>query len=148
MNGQETEQFMIAYTPDCLGKLSQRDLEKLHDHGYPIPLSQLPEFHGSLRGEGDPLRVTMVTGGESVREEEEEEDWSMYLNLNPGFVKIATAGQTEDNGPLRRQLRKAEVVYTRGIEEILSNLTGPLEVTYTVSPDEVTPQLGSMEACD
>ena len=27
---------IIAYTPDCLGKLSQGDLELLHEHGYPV----------------------------------------------------------------------------------------------------------------
>ena len=129
---------LIAYTPDCLGKLSQQDLEKLHDHGFPIPLSQLPEYHGSLQGEGDPPRVRMVVERDSLCEEEEVEEWSMYLDLDPGFVKIATAGQPVDVEPM---LKKAEVVYTRGIEEILSNLAGPLEVTYTVSPDEVMSNL-------
>ena len=37
---------LIAYTPDCLGKLPPEDLDRLHDHGFPIPLSQLPEHHG------------------------------------------------------------------------------------------------------
>ena len=37
---------LIAYTPDCLGKLSQDVLEQLHELRFPIPISQLPEYHG------------------------------------------------------------------------------------------------------
>ena len=53
---------IIAYTPDCLGKLGQEDLEALHDHGFPVPLSQLPEYHGDLRaGQPQMMSVNMST---------------------------------------------------------------------------------------
>ena len=35
----------FAYTPDCLGQLTTDDLEALHDHGFLVPISQLPEYH-------------------------------------------------------------------------------------------------------
>ena len=58
---------IIGYTPDCLGKLSQEDLQQLHEHDFPVPLSQLPEFNGSAQVEGwNPyVRATQVDGSPS-----------------------------------------------------------------------------------
>ena len=83
-------------------------------------------------------RLRAAATEESSVEEEQAEDWSMYLDLNPGFVKIADANAFPEVIPKRH---KAEVVYTRNIESILANLTGPLDVTYIVSPEEVMANL-------
>eukprot|EP00439_Symbiodinium_sp_Y106_P075260 s873_g14.t2 len=84
-NGERT--VLIAYTPDCLGKLSQEDLEGLHEHGFPIPLSQLPEYHGDLRAKEDLPQVRTAVVDENLLEH--DSDWTMYLDLEPGLVKIA-----------------------------------------------------------
>ena len=34
---------LVAYTPQCLGKLDYKDIQALDEHGFPPPLSQLPE---------------------------------------------------------------------------------------------------------
>ncbi|CAE7365496.1 unnamed protein product [Symbiodinium microadriaticum] len=125
---------VIAYTPDCLGKLNQQDLEGLHSHGFPIPLSQLPEFHGGSPLKEETPHIQALDQRTSVEEESDAPQWEMYLDLEPGVVKVADAHQGEVQEPM---VSKAEVSFTRGIEEILSNLTGPLDVTYNVSPDEV-----------
>eukprot|EP00439_Symbiodinium_sp_Y106_P026580 s3624_g3.t1 len=133
-NGERT--VLIAYTPDCLGKLSQEDLEGLHEHGFPIPLSQLPEYHGDLQIMEDLPQVrTALVDGDLL---EHDADWTMYLDLEPGLVKIADTTTPIRKSPL---MRKTEVVYTRNIENILANLSGPLDVTYTISPEEVMSNL-------
>eukprot|EP00439_Symbiodinium_sp_Y106_P008272 s16020_g1.t1 len=133
---------LIAYTPDCLGKLSQDDLHALHDHLFPVPLSQLPEFHGDMKTERLPprLRATRVPLDElqaSGDQEREGQGWSMYLDLQPGLVKI-TEDLLFESQPA---VRKAEVGYTRNIEQVLRDLQGPLEVVYNVAPEEVMENL-------
>eukprot|EP00439_Symbiodinium_sp_Y106_P029222 s9476_g3.t1 len=133
---------LIAYTPDCLGKLSQDDLHALHDHMFPVPLSQLPEFHGDMKTERLPprLRAARVPLDElqaSGDQERERQGWSMYLDLQPGLVKITEDLLFES----RPAVRKAEVGYTRNIEQVLCDLQGPLEVVYNVAPEEVMENL-------
>ncbi|CAE7771761.1 ycf43 [Symbiodinium sp. CCMP2456] len=130
---------IIGYTPNCLGKLGQQDLEALHDHGFAVPLSQLPEFHGDL-STGDVIRAAAVETPQHGQEESDDSPWSMYLQLEEGTVKIADAVEEENIDP---RLNKVEVNYTPKIEEVLSQLTGPLDVTHAVSPDEV---LANLEA--
>ncbi|CAE7845949.1 unnamed protein product, partial [Symbiodinium necroappetens] len=126
---------IIAYTPNCLGKLDQCDLEMLHDHGFPVPLSQLPEYHGCGGGlEGSPQVAAVTTEDSQAKECNKDSDWSLYLDLEPGTVKIADAVEDDFGGP---RLQKVEVSYTRNIEQILAGLTSPLDVTRTVHPDEV-----------
>ena len=67
-----------------------------------------------------------------------EAEWTMYLDLSPGLVKVAEETTSEPTPPA---LRKTEVIYTRDIENILANLSGPLDVTYTVHPEEVMSNL-------
>ncbi|CAE7233290.1 RE1 [Symbiodinium sp. CCMP2592] len=129
---------LIAYTPNCLGKLSQEDLHQLHQHGFQTPLSQLPEFNGSLSIE-PPIAGMRGLHVESDRQDEGQDGvdhgWSMYLDLEPGLVKVKIA---DCIGPeLRPVLQKAEVGYTEDIETVLKNLSGPLDVVHNVSPDEV-----------
>ncbi|CAE6966013.1 RE1 [Symbiodinium sp. CCMP2592] len=133
---------IIAYTPNCLGKLSQEDLQQLHDHDFPVPLSQLPEFHGSMTTEPLPVGVRQVQVPWESEPEFEALDagdhgWSMYLDLEPGLVKIADY----DNKGSTPRISKAEVGYTRNIEDVLKKLTAPLDVVHNVSPDEVMSNL-------
>ncbi|CAE7020194.1 unnamed protein product, partial [Symbiodinium microadriaticum] len=126
---------IIAYTPDCLGKLSQDDLERLHDHGFPVPLTQLPEYHGNPQTEDTlPLALQTVLVDE-CEGEDETAWWSMYLDMSPGMVKIATEGESRVVQPM---LSKAEVGYTLNIEKVIAELSGPLDVTHTVRTEEVT----------
>ncbi|CAE7388014.1 RE2 [Symbiodinium sp. CCMP2456] len=124
---------LIAYTPNCLGKLSQDDLHALHDYGFPVPLSQLPEFSGNLSIEGPELAIK-ERKLESLTEEEDDVEWSMYLDLEPGLVKILDAAASHESCP---RMLKTEVSYTARIEEVLRGLKGPLDVVHTVNPEEV-----------
>ena len=40
--------LIIAYTPDCLGKLGQEDLEALHDYGFPKQILSYLSIMGVL----------------------------------------------------------------------------------------------------
>ena len=130
---------IIAYTPDCLGKLSQEDLQTLHEHQFPVPLSQLPEFNGTQDTESGPspggtaqVQVVSASVSQSI-ESEGEEEWQMYLDLSPGLVQVASSGSM-NVGP---KIQKAEVGFTRDIENVLEGLSAPLDVVHNVSPDEV-----------
>ena len=129
---------LIAYTPDCLGKLSQEDLEVLHDHGFPVPLSQLPEYHGSSTGNGVLPATLQSVCYNPEHQEEDDTQWTMYLDINPGMVNIADSSTHCYNMP---RLRKAEVSYTANIEKVIEQLSGPLDVTHTVRPEEVMANL-------
>ena len=130
---------IIAYTPDCLGKLSPEDLQMLHEHQFPIPLSQLPEFNGTQDSEIGPspggiAQVQAVSASVAqITENEGEEEWQMYLDLSPGLVQVASSGSMSA-GPA---IQKAEVGFTRDIEKVLGGLSAPLDVVHNVSPDEV-----------
>ncbi|OLQ12494.1 putative transposon protein [Symbiodinium microadriaticum] len=126
---------LIGCTPDCLGKLGQSDLEVLHDYGFPIPLSQLPEFHGDANLQYPLPHLRSMATPVSNEEVSQDSEWAMYLDLSPGEVEIGTSSESYP------QVYKTEVTYTYNVEEVLRNLTGPLDVTYTVSPDEVMKNL-------
>ncbi|CAE7944022.1 GIP [Symbiodinium sp. KB8] len=135
---------LIAYSPQCLGKLGQEDLTLLHDYGFPIPLSQLPEFYDNPEAENWSTRVHKVEVEEAMLDSKEinvesSTEWTMYMELDDGLVKVADS-RLSGYAP---QMRKTEVVYTPNIEEILRGLTSPLDVTYTINPVEV---LGNLEA--
>ena len=90
-------------------------------------------------GEGDYGLGPFMEQTASDIVDSEIEEWDMYLELNNGMVKIGDeSGSSIDAQPM---LSKVEVCYTRGIEKILSELRGPLEVTYTVDPREVAENL-------
>ncbi|CAE7229830.1 RE1, partial [Symbiodinium sp. CCMP2456] len=136
---------VIGYTPDCLGKLSQDDIHSLHEYHFPVPLSQLPEFYGDLKTEGTKPSVNSMqdsNGSGQATSLHEQDGWIMYLDLGPGMVKIA-----EDNEPdVIPRVQKAEVGYTKNIEQVLQKLTSPLEVVHNVSPDEVMSNLEAWRA--
>ena len=125
---------VIGYSPQCLGKLSYDDVVMLHEYGFPIPLSQLPEYYGNEDAEAIQLRALDIVTEEELDEGIEEMDWSMYLDLNPGMARIGNLVEASDELP---RVQKTEVVYTPNIEDVLAKLSGPLDVTYTVSPSEV-----------
>ncbi|CAE7616380.1 TY5A [Symbiodinium sp. CCMP2592] len=129
---------LIAYSPQCLGKLGQAEVELLHEHGYAVPLSQLPEYCGD--DEIDPVLPHVRSMELETTEEKNDCDpeWSMYLDLEPGAVKIADSSTSPFTTPL---MAKTEVSYTNNIEGVLSSLKGPLDVTHTVRPSEVIPNL-------
>ncbi|OLQ15713.1 putative transposon protein [Symbiodinium microadriaticum] len=125
---------VIGYSPQCLGKLNYDDVGMLHDYGFPIPLSQLPEYYGNEQAEDIQLGAVEVASEEESDGNLEESDWIMYLDLDPGMVRIVD--RREGNGELPH-IQKTEVVYTPNIEDVLTKLSGPLDVTYTVNPAEV-----------
>eukprot|EP00439_Symbiodinium_sp_Y106_P042989 s910_g5.t1 len=132
---------IIAYTPDCLGKLSHDDLQQLHIHDFPVPLSQLPEFTGSCKVEGwNPYAYSMKVDELPGRhlEEVRDEEWTMYLDLEPGMVEITSSTKQRNQTPA---LSKVDVGFTKDIEKVLAELTGPLEVTHNVSPSDVVANL-------
>ncbi|OLP92560.1 Retrovirus-related Pol polyprotein from transposon TNT 1-94 [Symbiodinium microadriaticum] len=128
---------LIAYSPQCLGKLNQADVEKLHDFGFPVPLSQLPEFYENEEGETIPIKVQQMSMNIQTEDVQQRSEWEMYLDLNSGLAKVADALASEGTAPA---MCKTEVVYTH-IEQVLEGLTGPLDVTHTVNPAEVFPRM-------
>ena len=146
---KDTRTVLIAYTPESLGKLDHAAVHQLEEHNFPVPISQMPEYYvGDLpvmnkvehhvdHGEGDYGLGPFMEQTASDIVDSEIEEWDMYLELNNGMVKIGDeSGSSIDAQPM---LSKVEVCYARGIEKILSELRGPLEVTYTVDPREVLP---------
>ena len=144
-----TRTVVIAYTPQCLGKLDQQMVNELEGHGFVVPLTQLPEYFvaeniGMNQLHKDPVeeeppedeQVNYIQdGGDS-----EMEDWDMFMEVEDGLVKIAdnedAMGDQQVPGVF-----KVEVSYTKDVEQILRDLQGPLEVTYTVDPREVQQHL-------
>ena len=129
---------LIAYTPDCLGKLSQQDLEVLHDHGFPVPISQLPEYHGSSSGDGAVPVIVQSVHRDLEYQKGNDTQWAMYLDINPGMVKVADSSTQCHSTP---RLNKTEVSYTANIEKVIEQLSGPLDVTHTVRTEEVMANL-------
>ena len=125
---------VIGYSPQCLGKLSYDDVGLLHEYGFPIPLSQLPEYYANEEAEIIQLRTLGLESEEEIDNKVGESDWTMYLDLDPGMARIADSTWIQPELP---QARKTEVVYTPDIENVLAGLSGPLDVTYTVNPAEV-----------
>eukprot|EP00439_Symbiodinium_sp_Y106_P041250 s3066_g5.t1 len=124
-------------------------VNELEGHGFVVPLTQLPEYFvaeniGMNQLHKDPVeeeppedeQVNYIQdGGDS-----EMEDWDMFMEVEDGLVKIAdnedAMGDQQVPGVF-----KVEVSYTKDVEQILRDLQGPLEVTYTVDPREVQQHL-------
>ena len=142
--------MLIAYTPQCLGKLSYKDIKTLDEHGFPPPLSQLPEAFGGQpqaylsaiepHERQSPNPEPSHSLDEPVAPELEEEDWEVYLDLEDGEVMLGGEFGLNIDG-VCPQVAKTEVSYTANVEQILQQLTSPLEVTYTVDPREVLQSL-------
>ena len=130
---------VIAYTPQCLGKLDQGMVNELELHGFTVPLTQLPEYFAA---EGAGLSQIQMEDPEpdviydDYVSDSEMEEWDMFMEVDSGLVKIgdSEASNEERDVPY---VSKVEVAYTMGVEEILKGLQSPLEVTYTVDPREV-----------
>ena len=69
-----------------------------------------------------------------------DEDWEMFMESERGNVRIGTStcGRLSQ---LQPHIGKTEVVYTKDVEKILSELKEPLKVTYTVDPREALQHL-------
>ncbi|CAE7567435.1 hypothetical protein AK812_SmicGene3199 [Symbiodinium microadriaticum] len=125
---------VIGYSPQCLGKLTQEDVSLLHEYGFPIPLSQLPEYYENEEAEAIHLRKLSLGSEEESDNDTEHPAWTMYLDLGPGLARITDSTKLPRELP---QVQKTEVVYTADIENVLATLSGPLDVTYTVNPADV-----------
>ena len=120
------------------------DIKNLEDCGFPTPLSQLPEYFVSDKttekclNRVDAQEDTMEADGEE--DGLSDEDWEMFVEAERGHVKIgaSTAGRLAQ---LQPHIGKTEVVYTKDVEKILSELKEPLKVTYTVDPKEALQHL-------
>ena len=149
-----TRTVLIAYTPQCMGKLSYDMIQSLEDHGFQPPLSQLPEFfvrnqtaiHLSAVGVNDVKVEEEPYNVDECREGPEclYGDWEMYLKVHDGLVKVEDAlGDYVDREiPM---MAKAEMGYAQNVEDKLSELVAPLEVTYQVDPKEVMEHLSLWE---
>ena len=135
---------LIAYTPQCMGKLSADMIAKLEGCGFQPPLTQMPEYFMSGDEERAILNKAQVPDPSDQEEdnqrvpmwEDQTEDaiWEMFIETDDGEVKVGNSyGDVGVNVP---QSMKVEVNYTYGIEELLKELTAPLEVTHTVCPRE------------
>ncbi|CAE7623069.1 unnamed protein product [Symbiodinium sp. CCMP2592] len=87
--------------------------------------------HGSLVPPGDGQQCE-----HTVACEEQWEDWEMHLVLDDANEPVSTAALSSSRS-VNPSLKKAEVTYTDGIEEILANLSSPVSVVYTVNPKDV-----------
>ncbi|CAE7305023.1 unnamed protein product [Symbiodinium microadriaticum] len=145
-----TRTLLIAYTPQCMGKLTYDMIQSLEDHGFQPPLSQLPEFFVRNQStikmramDGDEVKFEEEPGNRGdlqEREDSSQNEWEMYLNVTDGYVKVEdAAGDFLYRQP--PQLAKAELGYVKNVEQKLAALSGPLEVTYQVDPKEVMEHL-------
>ena len=142
--------MVIAYTPQCMGKLDYDVVKRLEGLGFPTPLSQLPEYFSPGGPEMSYVTPQEKNGYEEHPQEEnpvntavdiqEDADWEMFLEVPDGKVKI---GDQDDQGECPRPpvAAKIDLGYTRNIEQLLSNLTSPLKVTHNVDPHEVQENL-------
>ena len=61
----------------------------------------------------------------------------MCLDLEPGLVKIADSAEPGRRDPVVQKTEgRFSLLTLRAYAGILAGLTGPLEVTYTVNPQE------------
>ena len=147
---------LLGYTPRAT-KLTQAHIESLEEHGFPLDpnsWSREQEEENTDEEEDDHPRIgepairtldttsptfeeirdaDLIPGGEQDWVEREGEDQASSPN-NVDVVKMM------------KMVKKAEVQYTQGIEEILKNLEEkkePLQVTHTVSLQEVRRNLGA-----
>ena len=144
-----TRTVLIAYTPQCMGKLTYDMIQSLEDHGFLPPLSQLPEFF--VRNHTT-VNISAVTIEEKFEEEvyvneecqvdsaDPSAEWEMFLDVSSGLVKVeestgAYGGHEFNEFPV---MAKAELGYVRDVERRLSELVSPLEVTYQVEKFWIT----------
>ena len=140
-----TRTVLIGYTPQCLGKLDQAIVTELEANGFPVPVTQHPEYFVA-----DDVQVSKLEASPRSQEESDSnpvnyedgmmdselEDWEMFIEVEDGMVKVGDGGDVND-GIDNPRIHKVEAGYTKGVEAILANLQAPLEVTYTVDPREV-----------
>ena len=96
-----TRTLLIAYTPQCMGKLTYDMIQSLEDHGFQPPLSQLPEFFVRNQStikmramDGDEVKFEEEPGNRGdlqEREDSSQNEWEMYLNVTDGYVKVEDA---------------------------------------------------------
>ncbi|CAE7387258.1 unnamed protein product [Symbiodinium microadriaticum] len=142
-----TRTVLIGYTPQCLGKLDHDKIRLLEEHGFNPPLSQLSEYfvrnspcvnNINIHKEsatGVPTEIDEMMVQTEAAVDSDVEDWEMYLGVDDGQVKIA---ESEDIFTcFQPTMKKIEVGFTKNIEQVLSELKGPLEVTHNVDPREV-----------
>ena len=96
-------------------KLTQGDVDLLHEYGFPIPLSQLPEFYENEQAESFALRTLQTEREDNVTTTGVEPEWTMYLDFEPGLVRIDDSSSTTTSLPV---LSKTEVLYTHNIESV------------------------------
>ena len=132
--------MLIAYTPQGLGKISNEMIRELEDHGFPPPITQYPEYFVTQEARQSSLcnRVVVDNNQDPMEdneiEDDEVDDWEMFLDVDQGMFRLP---QEEPQDGLSVSMSKVEASFTPRVEDIISCLTGPLEVTYTVSPSEV-----------
>ena len=149
MPWEGTRTVLIGYTPQCLGKLDQAAVTELEANGFPVPVTQHPEYFVA-----DDVKVSKLEASPRSQEESDSnpvsyedgitdselEDWEMFIEVEDGMVKVGDGGDVND-GIDNPKIHKVEAGYTKGVEAILANLQAPLEVTYTVDPREVAENL-------
>ena len=147
---------LVAYTPQCMGKMTKEMIVELEQHGFPIPLTQFPEYF--VKQEEAQIQAVDLVSDDNIEnydqpsmdqsgyfETDEVEDWELFLGTPGGMVKIGE-DILDPGSMVSPAIQKVEVSYTKGVEEILNNLKGPLEVTYTADPREVAEHLHLWEA--
>ena len=134
---QGTRTVLIAYTPQGLGKVTNDMISKLEDLGFSPPLSQMTEFF--LRDGPVDASVKSIEVEEKFENQSAEESVDGYLEVDDGLVKVGAS--VDPVSPGQPCLTKAEVGFTPQTEKVLSELTGPLEVTHNVSPAEALAEL-------
>ncbi|CAE7486493.1 GIP [Symbiodinium sp. CCMP2592] len=153
---------IVGYTPGMLRNLTASDRERLWSLGFPMPLfdevtgyvasinafsvKQLNYKHGIVENYVDETLLPTARFSRAQAEpdaveqssdrckSEEWEQWEMRLVLSESGGDVALAQSDEADSVC---LRKAEVTYTDGVEEILQQLDGPLSIVHTVHPREV-----------
>ena len=130
-------QVLIGYTPECMGKLTYEDIERLEELGFVVPTFQFPE--AGLRS--DVKLQGVATEGHEVPPA--DGSGNNYLEIDKGWVCIDPL--LEKPLPEAPSAKKVEVGYTRNIEKLLSELASPLEVTHNVHPDEVVANIEAWE---
>ena len=137
---------LIGYTPQGLGKITSEMVRELEEFGFTPPLTQYPEYF-LLNHEDSKTEVNAKKLDAPCQEEfdfvadfqavdSDIEEWEMYLDTEQGAIKVGDARNFEDSQDFV-SVKKVDVTYTKGVEDIIANLKGPLEVTYTVDPREV-----------
>ena len=128
---------LIGYTPQCLGKLDDEAIKALEENGFVTPVTQMPEFFQGDAEEVDqnPTSIQAMNLGDG-----HFDDCDELLEVEGSFARFEPTHCETDP-----RVKKAELSYTKDVEEILRNLSGPLDVVYAVSPEEVLMNLDKWE---